>query len=211
MQQFSNLTLHTKGPIWGSTHKAYRPCPVLDAARGKTQKLKWRDFAAKKSRFNPRVLNFQNWRYRNIIWSGVQIRQRKSISTYRRQNKGCRPALRLVLVRWSHFDGNVKPGVGNPHEGVSGGPQGTWGHCLRVPCEVGARVPGQCAVGAHVLNPSPAAQHLPLRLWQITWFSSVPVCSSVKIPHTSDFPGGLAVRTVHFQCRWCGFSPWSGN
>lgn len=71
MLQFSNLTLHTKGPIWGPTHKVYRPCPVLDAARGKAQKLKWRDFAAKKSRFNPRVLNFQNWRYRNIIWSRV--------------------------------------------------------------------------------------------------------------------------------------------
>ena len=26
-----------------------------------------------------------------------------------------------------------------------------------------------------------------------------------------DFPGGPVVKTSHFQCRGCGFDPWSGN
>ena len=69
-------------------------------------------------------------------------------------------------MRWSHLDENEKPGVGNPREGVCGGPQGTWGHCLRVPCKVGARAPGQCAVGTHALNPSPAT-HYPCDLGNI--------------------------------------------
>lgn len=26
-----------------------------------------------------------------------------------------------------------------------------------------------------------------------------------------DFPGSLVVKTLCFQCRECGFSPWVGN
>ena len=26
-----------------------------------------------------------------------------------------------------------------------------------------------------------------------------------------DFPGGPMVKTLRFQCRGCGFDPWSGN
>ena len=34
---------------------------------------------------------------------------------------------------------------------------------------------------------------------------------SIKNPLTRDFPGGLVVKTVHFQCRGCRFDSWSRN
>ena len=34
---------------------------------------------------------------------------------------------------------------------------------------------------------------------------------SIKNPLTRDFPGGLVVKTLHFQCRGCRVDPWSRN
>ena len=34
---------------------------------------------------------------------------------------------------------------------------------------------------------------------------------SIKNPLTRDFPGGLVVKTLHFQCRGCRFDSWSRN
>ena len=34
---------------------------------------------------------------------------------------------------------------------------------------------------------------------------------SIKNPLTRDFPGGLVVKTLHFQCRGCRVVPWSRN
>ena len=33
----------------------------------------------------------------------------------------------------------------------------------------------------------------------------------VKKSDLRDFPGGPVVKTPSFQCRGCGFGPWSGN
>ena len=33
----------------------------------------------------------------------------------------------------------------------------------------------------------------------------------LEINYRRDFPGGPVVKTLHFQCRGCGFHPWSGK
>lgn len=46
---------------------------------------------------------------------------------------------------------------------------------------------------------------------KINWYApTVEHCAAIN-KCLRDIPGGPAVETLHFQCKGCGFEPWSGN